>query len=61
LLASTGCFKKSALGYQFAYCFYCKADISFLRLINLEYHKNTTKHTLAKAAYEGIKNKLEFN
>ena len=53
MLASTGCFKKSMLGHKYAFCIHCQVDISFLRLINLEYHMKTTKHTIAKAAYEG--------
>uniref|UniRef100_A0A1I8C066 Zinc finger protein n=1 Tax=Meloidogyne hapla TaxID=6305 RepID=A0A1I8C066_MELHA len=52
IIESTGCFKKSSLGNKYAFCVYCQIDISFLRLINLEYHMKTTKHTLAKAAFE---------
>ncbi|KAF7632061.1 hypothetical protein Mgra_00008508, partial [Meloidogyne graminicola] len=59
MLASTGCFKRSSLGYSYAFCIYCQIDISFVRLINLEYHKKTTKHTLAKAAFEANLNNNE--
>uniref|UniRef100_A0A915LKI5 Uncharacterized protein n=1 Tax=Meloidogyne javanica TaxID=6303 RepID=A0A915LKI5_MELJA len=52
MVESTGCFKKSSLGNKYAFCVYCQIDISFLRLINLEYHMKTTKHALAKNAFE---------
>uniref|UniRef100_A0A915PF44 C2H2-type domain-containing protein n=1 Tax=Meloidogyne floridensis TaxID=298350 RepID=A0A915PF44_9BILA len=54
MIESTGCFKKSSLGNKYAFCVYCQIDISFLRLINLEYHMKTTKHALAKNAFEAI-------